>query len=308
MPPKGWKKNAEQNGGHLPHKERELVSIDEILFPRATLQKLAKSIIQDDDAQNNMILAKDSLLALQRSSTVFVSYLLFYAKQIANETGRKTVNAQDMMGALERAEFGGFVPEIKEKLAAFETSSKTKPKVAKKPEETGSRNASNSNAATTEKAEKVITKKPRLHDGIRMGDTITIKESDSEGDDDLEEKEDREEVEVDKAANNKDDLEKDDQDGEEDEGKLENDKEEEEEDDDDDEEQENDDDDDDDEEEDHDDDEEEEEEGEEAEVSVNPIAASSKDEYELEIAGEENMNTVDEDDDIDESDNLGEED
>lgn len=124
MPPKGWRKNTE---GHYPHpnKDQDLVSIDEILFPRATVQKLAKNIISassDNESGSNMIIAKDSMTALQRSSTVFVSYLMFQARKISKQEGRKTVNAQDILNALEKAEFSGFVPEVKQKLGIFENN------------------------------------------------------------------------------------------------------------------------------------------------------------------------------------------
>lgn len=136
MPPKGWRKNIEGQYPQ-PSKEQDFMSIDEILFPRATVQKLAKNIINSssDENSSNMIMAKDSMLALQRSSTVFVSNLMFQARQISKDQGRKTVNAQDILNALETAEFSGFVPEVKQKLSAFENNValKKKQKLEKKP-------------------------------------------------------------------------------------------------------------------------------------------------------------------------------
>lgn len=123
MPPKGWRKNTEGQYPQ-PNKDQDLVSIDEILFPRATVQKLAKNIMNasNDEGASNMILAKDSMIALQRSSTVFVSHLMFQARQISKDEGRKTINAQDILGALEKAEFSGFIPEVKQKLSIFESN------------------------------------------------------------------------------------------------------------------------------------------------------------------------------------------
>jgi DNA polymerase epsilon subunit 3 len=70
MPPKGWRKNAE---GAYPvtSKERDSISIEDILFPKATVNRLARAIIPDGG-----ILSKDSSTVVQRSSTVFVNYLL----------------------------------------------------------------------------------------------------------------------------------------------------------------------------------------------------------------------------------------
>jgi len=123
MPPKGWRKNTEGQYPQ-PNKDQDLVSIDEILFPRATVQKLAKNIMNasSDEGASNMILAKDSMIALQRSSTVFVSHLMFQARQISKDEGRKTINAQDILSALEKAEFSGFIPEVKQKLSVFESN------------------------------------------------------------------------------------------------------------------------------------------------------------------------------------------
>ena len=123
MPPKGWRKNTEGQYPQ-PNKDQDLVSIDEILFPRATVQKLAKNIMNasSDEGASNMILAKDSMTALQRSSTVFVSHLMFQARQISKDEGRKTINAQDIISALEKAEFSGFIPEVKQKLSVFESN------------------------------------------------------------------------------------------------------------------------------------------------------------------------------------------
>lgn len=118
MPPKGWRKNRE---GKFPqnNKDTEIVSIDEILFPKSTISKLAKEITASDN-DSNMILSKDSLLAIQRAATVFVSHLLYHARNVAKEADRKNINAQDVLSALEKAEFLGFVPDVKQKLATHE--------------------------------------------------------------------------------------------------------------------------------------------------------------------------------------------
>ncbi|EGV66006.1 DNA polymerase epsilon noncatalytic subunit [Yamadazyma tenuis] len=119
MPPKGWRKNPDGSYPQ-PNREAEITSIDEILFPRSIIQRLAKDILNSNDA--NMSMAKDSLIALQRSATVFVSHVMFHARAISKASDRKTVNAQDILAALEAAEYSGFVPEIKHKLASFEAA------------------------------------------------------------------------------------------------------------------------------------------------------------------------------------------
>lgn len=115
MPPKGWRKNAESKIPQIS-KEVEAVSIDELLFPKSTIQKLTRNVTTPD----NMILAKDSLVAIQRAATVFVSHILFNAQASAKSSDRKTISAQDVTAALERTDLSGFVPELKLKIAAHE--------------------------------------------------------------------------------------------------------------------------------------------------------------------------------------------
>lgn len=124
MPPKGWRKNAEGQYPQ-PNKDSELVSIDDILFPKTTIQKLAKAILEDDNG-SNLLVAKDSVLAMQRAATVFVSHLLFYARQLSKVDSRKVVSAQDIFNALEQTDFAGFLPEVKQKLAIFEANTAAK--------------------------------------------------------------------------------------------------------------------------------------------------------------------------------------
>lgn len=122
MPPKGWRKHAE---GTPQHKDVELVSIDEILFPKATIQKLAKGITADN---GNMILSKDLVVALQRAATVFVSHMMYHGRLILKDSDRKIVSAQDMLAALERADLGGFVPVVKQKMSVYEHNAELKKK------------------------------------------------------------------------------------------------------------------------------------------------------------------------------------
>ncbi|KAI5964723.1 DPB4 [Candida pseudojiufengensis] len=195
MPPKGWKKNADPS--QQPSRDLDPVSIDDILFPRSTIQKLAKSIISDEENSYNMTIAKDSLLALQRSATVFASYMLYHAKQISKASGRKTINAQDMLLALERAEFGGFVPEIKDKLASYEVlmSAKKQKKLEEKSENIGN-----------------IPKKSKTIDGTAVSklDDETDEEEIGDGDDDSvedvnEDNDDKADEEIDEYEEEEDD-------------------------------------------------------------------------------------------------------
>ncbi|KAK6454692.1 histone-fold-containing protein [Scheffersomyces xylosifermentans] len=186
MPPKGWRKNAEGQYPQ-PNKDSELVSIDDILFPRSTVQKIAKTIISEDDS--NMILAKDSLTALQRSATVFVSHVLFHARQLSKEGSRKTINTQDILHALEKAEFSGFVPEVKHKLSSHEANV-----ALKKKQKQDSKSVSTSTKAEGEEDASDEPVKPKKQ---KANDESAIKKSENKDDDDDEEEDD---VEIDDEA------------------------------------------------------------------------------------------------------------
>lgn len=120
MPPKGWRKNAD---GTYPviTKDQELTSIDEILFPKSLVQKVAKTMLESDN-----LIAKDCVTALQRSATVFVSHLMFHANLVSKSQDRKTVNAQDIIAALGKAGYGSFETEVKRKVALYEREIKEK--------------------------------------------------------------------------------------------------------------------------------------------------------------------------------------
>lgn len=116
MPPKGWKKSQEPS---LLHKEVDLVSIDDILFPRATIQKSVRKILDGEESEK-MTISKDSLIAIQRAATIFVSNLLFHARLFAKLSGRKNIYAADILMGLDHAGFAGFVPHVKQILTRYE--------------------------------------------------------------------------------------------------------------------------------------------------------------------------------------------
>ncbi|KAI0461018.1 hypothetical protein LJB42_001348 [Komagataella kurtzmanii] len=124
MPAKGWKKTSD--GSFTPKgpaakqdKESENISIENLLFPKATIGKLAKSVLQGDENESNMILSKDGLTAVQRSAVVFVSYLYHHAREVSKDQNHKTVNVQDILKALENTEFNALIPTVQEELISF---------------------------------------------------------------------------------------------------------------------------------------------------------------------------------------------
>jgi histone H3/H4 len=77
-------------------------------LPRSTISRLAKEALPEGSQ-----IPKDGLLALLRSSTVFISYLSAEANGIAHDACRKIVQPQDVFRALEAIGLGSFVPSVR---------------------------------------------------------------------------------------------------------------------------------------------------------------------------------------------------
>ncbi|GMM37090.1 DNA polymerase epsilon noncatalytic subunit [Saccharomycopsis crataegensis] len=110
MPPKGWRKNAD--GSYpLPSREREIKSIDEILFPKSTVLKLAKSVFPP-----GTLISKESAEVLQRCATVYVNYITEYARNIAGSKDRVTVTANDVLEAFYSVGLDEFIETMRNEL------------------------------------------------------------------------------------------------------------------------------------------------------------------------------------------------
>ncbi|RLV85462.1 DNA polymerase epsilon subunit D [Meyerozyma sp. JA9] len=199
MPPKGWRKNADGQYPEPP-KEDTPVSIDDLLFPRSTIQKLAKQMISDNES--NMLMAKDALLALQRSATVFVSNVMFHARQISKEQDRKGINSQDIMGALERAEFTGFIPEVRDRLASFEQAQAMRRAKKKEEKEENAAKPATEGDESTVKRQKDNSEAAIPKQNV---DADNEEESDADVDENDDEKEDTEMAEGDADAEGSED-------------------------------------------------------------------------------------------------------
>ncbi|KAF6013388.1 hypothetical protein HII12_002104 [Brettanomyces bruxellensis] len=128
MPAKGWRKD-EQESNMETAIANQGISIDSILFPKSTINKLAKKTLADESGdQNPMILAKDSQTVIQRSAVVFINYIYHNAKQYIKAKGRKVVNADDIILAIQTANFNSFVPVLQEELEKFNRRKELKQK------------------------------------------------------------------------------------------------------------------------------------------------------------------------------------
>ncbi|CAN6635492.1 DNA polymerase epsilon subunit D [Trichomonascus vanleenenianus] len=118
MPPKGWRKYPDGfklvNSAGTPVKEKEEYTLDDLLLPKATIYRLATGSLPEGTQ-----VPADGLLALRRSTAVFINYLSAEANKVAQATARKTIQPADVYKALENVDLAQLVPEVKAQLEAY---------------------------------------------------------------------------------------------------------------------------------------------------------------------------------------------
>lgn len=106
-------------------KDQESNGIDSFELPKSTVTKLAKEGVPD-----GIKFQKDTLLAIQKSSSVFINYLASAAQEKAHDKSNKTVNAAHILAAVKELDIGtqqGELEEIlNEELKAYKTIQETK--------------------------------------------------------------------------------------------------------------------------------------------------------------------------------------
>ncbi|KAJ8507745.1 hypothetical protein ONZ45_g9914 [Pleurotus djamor] len=101
--------------------QQEQVSegIENFELPKTLVTKIAKSALPE-----NAKLQKDVVLALVKSSTVFINYLAATSHDIAQSKQHKSISASDVLKALEAIEFGDIVEGLQTELqSAFSSHS-----------------------------------------------------------------------------------------------------------------------------------------------------------------------------------------
>ncbi|XP_058088265.1 DNA polymerase II subunit B4 [Magnolia sinica] len=94
--------------------------------PAAEVEELPRSIVRrvvkdklSRCSDEDISVQKDALLAFSESARIFIHYLSATANDICKESKRQTINADDVLKALEEIEFPEFIDPLRASLDEF---------------------------------------------------------------------------------------------------------------------------------------------------------------------------------------------
>ncbi|ODA81944.1 hypothetical protein RJ55_00449 [Drechmeria coniospora] len=119
-------------------KDKDGVSIEDLGFPKSVISRLAKSALPP-----NTQIQANAILAMSKSATVFVSYLVSHANQHTVNAGKKTINPDDVFKALDDTEFSFLRESLEADLAKFMAMKNEKRTSSKKKVGAGKGDAAN---------------------------------------------------------------------------------------------------------------------------------------------------------------------
>ncbi|KAG8902019.1 hypothetical protein FRB99_004868 [Tulasnella sp. 403] len=123
MPPKRTPEqianNAALSASAQAQQDVILAGIENYELPASTITRIAKTAMPEGSK-----MSKDTVTALTKASTVFINYLSATAHDIAKSNGLKTINAADVLKAMEMIELGDLVPQLEQDLTAFRENGK----------------------------------------------------------------------------------------------------------------------------------------------------------------------------------------
>ncbi|KAB1223126.1 DNA polymerase epsilon subunit 3 [Morella rubra] len=94
----------------------EKVVSDAEELPRSIVRRVVKDKLSQCSQDGDLSLHKDALLAFSESARIFIHYLSATANDICRESKRQTINADDVLKALEEIEFPEFLKPLKASL------------------------------------------------------------------------------------------------------------------------------------------------------------------------------------------------
>ncbi|XP_053328450.1 DNA polymerase epsilon subunit 3 [Spea bombifrons] len=94
---------------------------EDLNLPNAVITRIIKEALPD-----GVNISKEARSAISRAASVFVLYATSCANNFAMKGKRKTLNASDVLAAMEEMEFNRFVDPLKESLEAYRRDQKGK--------------------------------------------------------------------------------------------------------------------------------------------------------------------------------------
>ncbi|KAL3692604.1 hypothetical protein R1sor_006255 [Riccia sorocarpa] len=103
-------------------------------LPRAIVKRIVKAKMLelaavhygDEKTSRDFRVHKDALMAFAESAKIFIHYLSATANDICRESKRQTINAEDVLRAVEEVEFGEFVEPLQTALEAYREENQNK--------------------------------------------------------------------------------------------------------------------------------------------------------------------------------------
>ena len=144
-------------------------------MPKSITTRLAK-----EHLPNGTAVQATAMLGIQKSATVFISYLANQANEYAVQANRKTVNPQDVLKAIEEVGFGEWRAGLEAQLKAFENNAK-----AKRDKSKGEKTVDGEGGKEERPRKKLKGHKGEVQEDEQ--DTIVVEEEDEEKDGEEEE-------------------------------------------------------------------------------------------------------------------------
>ncbi|KAG9342215.1 hypothetical protein AGOR_G00249800 [Albula goreensis] len=94
---------------------------EDLNLPNAVITRIIKEALPD-----GVNVSKEARRAISQAASVFVLYATSCANNFAMKAKRKTLNAGDVMAAMEEMEFERFLQPLREALQAYKTGQKGK--------------------------------------------------------------------------------------------------------------------------------------------------------------------------------------
>lgn len=133
---------------------------EDLNLPNAVISRLVKETLGE-----GVNIAKEARSAISKAASVFVLYCTSCANNHAMENKRKTLTANDVLGALDEMEFEQFIDPLKESLEAFKKEQKDKKEAAAKRRKAESSEESTGPDAKRQKTDETPEQNKEKNDG-----------------------------------------------------------------------------------------------------------------------------------------------